>query len=227
MRQFEAIAEEVADLVLEVRRRALGRARRRPGAQPVQGEDVRPDTLRAFREIKRTFDPHGLLNPARSSMRRRWRRTCASAPATSRRRADDVFDFSDTAALRGAAELCSGRRRVPQEARRHDVPVVHGDARRAAHDARPRQRAAAGDDRPTRRVGPRRRRRLRGARPVPRVQGVQGGMPGRRGRGALQERVPRRLLAAPWHTASTHARSVRPGAPPNGAAGWRRCPTGS
>ena len=92
-------------------------------------------------------------------------------------------------------------RRLPQDARGHDVPVVHGDARRAALDARPRQRAAPDDRRTPRRSGPRRRGRVRSARSVSRVPRVQGRMPGRRGRGALQERVPRRLLAAARHAA--------------------------
>ena len=94
------------------------------------------------------------------------------------------------------------RRRLPQDARGHDVPVVHGHARGAALDARPRQRAAAGDGRPARRGRSRRRRRLRDARPVPRVPRLQGRVPGRRRRGALQERVPGRLLAAPRHGAA-------------------------
>ena len=52
------------------------------------------------------------------------------------------------------------------------------------------------------------RRRLRRARPVPRVPRVQGRVPGRRGHGALQERVPGRLLAAPRHAARRRARSA-------------------
>ena len=66
------------------------------------------------------------------------------------------------------------RRRLPQDARGHDVPVVHGDARRAAHDARPRQRAAARNDRPAGRGRARRPGRLRDARPVPRMPRLQG-----------------------------------------------------
>ena len=42
VRAFEAIAEEVCRPGAQVRRRALGRARRRPGPQPVPGEDVWP-----------------------------------------------------------------------------------------------------------------------------------------------------------------------------------------
>ena len=101
-------------------------------------------------------------------------------------------------------------RRLPQDARRHDVPVVHGDARGGALDARPRQRAAAGDGRAARRSGPRRRGRARGARSVPRVPGVQGRVSGRRRRRALQERVPRRLLAAPRHAAARARARPRP-----------------
>ena len=139
-----------------IRRRALRRARRRPRAQPVHGEDVRARALRGV--------PHDQadVRSARHLQPRQDRRraaadgaTCASAPSTRRR----IRSPSSTTRPRRHGRR--GRdvqrpRRVPQDARRHDVPVVHGDARGAALDARPRQRAAPDDGRPARRIRPRR-----------------------------------------------------------------------
>ena len=63
---FEAIANDVADLVLEFGGALVRRTRRRAGAQPVHAQDVRPEVCtRRFGTIKRTFDPHGILNPGK------------------------------------------------------------------------------------------------------------------------------------------------------------------
>ncbi len=95
--------------------------------------------VRAFEDVKDAFDPKGLLNPGK----------IVRAPLM-----DDRSLFRYRAGLRtdparhGAGLVGMGRlrrrrrdvqqqRRVPQEIRR-DVPVVHGDARREARYARPR-----------------------------------------------------------------------------------------
>ena len=85
---------------------------------------------------------------------------------------------------------------------RHDVPVLHGDARGGALDARARERTAAGDGRQARRRRARRRRAASSLRPVPRMPGVQGGVSGRRRRGENEERVPGRVLAPARHARS-------------------------
>ena len=185
-----------------VRRRAVGRARRRPGPQPVHGEDVRAGALRGV--PGRQADVRSGRHLQSGQDRRRAAAHLEPAVRTG------LPDAASGDVLRLLGVRRHGRRRrdvqrprrLPQEARRHDVPVLHGDARRGALDARARQRAAPGDGRPARRVGPRRRGRARGARPVPRVPRLQGRVSGRRRRRALQERVPRRLLAAPRHAAA-------------------------
>ena len=159
-----------------VRRRAVGRARRRPGAQPVHGEDVRAGALRArSAQIKRTFDPDGIFNPGKIVDAPPLDDEPALRPgAIARAQPDDVLRLrASTAACAGAVEMCSGLGACRKTLDGHDVPVVHGDARGSALDARPRQRAAARDGRPARRGRARRRRRARGARSVPRVPRVQ------------------------------------------------------
>ncbi len=195
-----------------IRRRALRRTRRRPGAQPVHPQDVRagalrrlPDhqaDLRSGRPVQSRQDRRRRADDRQPALRRRLRDAAARHPLRLRR----------VRRLRRRRRDVQRHRRLPQDDRGHDVPVVHGDARRAAHDARPRQRAAAGDGRPPRRGRAGRPRRLRDARPLPRVPRVQGRVPGRRRHGALQERVPRRLLAAARHQPRSAGARQRAGA---------------
>jgi hypothetical protein len=88
----------------------------------------------AFRTIKRTFDPHGIFNPGKivdappltanlrfgTSYVARWCPPISTTPKEAFRRGRDV----------------QRARGVSQDARGHNVPVVHGHARRAARDAR-------------------------------------------------------------------------------------------
>ena len=144
---FEAIANEVADLVLEFGGALSGEH----GDGLVRGafneKMFGSELYQAFRAVKRTFDPNGLFNPGR---------IVDTPPITSHLRFGAGLPDADAGhllRLLGARRLwprgrdVQRRRPVPQDARGHDVPVVHGDARRGALDARPGQRAAAGDDR--------------------------------------------------------------------------------
>ena len=144
---FEAIANEVADLVLEFGGALSGEH----GDGLVRGafneKMFGSELYQAFRAVKRTFDPNGLFNPGR---------IVDTPPITSHLRfgagyadavAGDVLRFLRARRLRPRGRDVQRRRAVPQDPRGHDVPVVHGDARRGALDARPRQHAAAGDER--------------------------------------------------------------------------------
>ena len=81
-------------------------------------------------------------------------------------------------------------RALPQEDRRNDVPFVHGHPRRAGHHEGEGEHAQVGDRRhaPTR--GTDRRAHEGGDGPLRRLQGVQDGMPLRRGRGLHEDRGP-------------------------------------
>src|SRR5207302_5326795 len=65
IRKFEAIAQEVADLVLEFGGAISGEH----GDGLVRGPFLRqmfgPELYEAFRQIKRTFDPMGIFNPGK------------------------------------------------------------------------------------------------------------------------------------------------------------------
>ena len=108
IRQFEAIATDVADLVLEYGGALSGEHGDGLVRSPFQEKMFGPILYNAFREIKRAFDPQNLLNPGK----------IVDAPpltANLRYHADSVtpqvettFDFSADGGLARAAELCAG-----------------------------------------------------------------------------------------------------------------------
>jgi len=108
VRQFEAIAKDVAELVLEFGGALSGEH----GDGLVRGPFMRQmfgETLyEAFREVKRTFDPHGIFNPGK---------IVDAPPMTSNLRfgagyktpnPKTWFDYSEYGGLGGAVEMCSG-----------------------------------------------------------------------------------------------------------------------
>jgi FAD/FMN-containing dehydrogenase/Fe-S oxidoreductase len=106
--QFEAIAHDVADLVLEFGGALSGEH----GDGLVRGafneQMFGPALYDAFRRIKRTFDPQGLLNPGRivdtppiTAHLRFGPAYRTPAPAT-------FFDFTEDGGLGRAVEQCSG-----------------------------------------------------------------------------------------------------------------------
>ena len=191
--QFEGIARDVADLVLEFGGALSGEH----GDGLVRGafnEQMFGTTLyQAFRTVKRTFDPDGRFNPGRIVDTPAITSHLRYGPAYRTPEPPSHFDFGSGGFGR-AVEACSGVGACRKTARGHDVPLVHGHARRGALDARTGQRAAPGDDRPARPARPRRPRPARGARPLPRVPRVQERVPGERGHGPHQERSAGRAL---------------------------------
>ena len=129
-----------------VRRRDLERARRRPRAQPLPGADVRPHAVcRPSASSSAAFDPDEPDEPRQHRGRaRRHRAPPLRRPATRPGSPKTLLDFSAQGGFAAAVEMCNGVGRLPQEARGHDVPLLHGHPRRGALDPRPRQRAARG-----------------------------------------------------------------------------------
>ncbi len=106
--QFEAIANEVADLVLEFGGALSGEH----GDGLVRGafneRMFGSELYQAFRRVKKTFDPEGIFNPGRivdtppiTSHLRYGAGYATASPAT-------FFDFSDRDGFGRAVEMCSG-----------------------------------------------------------------------------------------------------------------------
>ena len=108
VRKFEAIANEVADLVLEFGGALSGEHGDGLVRSPFIRKMFGPVLYEAFREIKRTFDPEGILNPGK---------IVDSPPLTENLRLGagyvspnprTFFDFSEYGGMGAAVEMCSG-----------------------------------------------------------------------------------------------------------------------
>src|SRR5207245_1712516 len=108
VRKFEAIAQEVADLVLEFGGALSGEHGDGFVRSPFMRQMFGPAIYEAFREIKKTFDPLGILNPGK---------IVDAPPLTSNLRfgagyktpnPSSWFDYSEYGGMGGAVEMCSG-----------------------------------------------------------------------------------------------------------------------
>jgi FAD/FMN-containing dehydrogenase/Fe-S oxidoreductase len=105
---FEALANDVADLVLEFGGALSGEHGDGLVRSPFMRKMFGPILYEAFRDIKRTFDPHGILNPGKivdapplTANLRYGGGYVTPNPAT-------FFDYSEYGGLGGAVDMCSG-----------------------------------------------------------------------------------------------------------------------
>jgi FAD/FMN-containing dehydrogenase/Fe-S oxidoreductase len=108
VRTFEAIANEVSDLVLRYGGALSGEHGDGLVRSPFMQKMFGPELYEAFRTIKRTFDPDGILNPGKivdapplTSNLRFGPSYHAAQPAT-------WFDYAEYGGMAGAVEMCSG-----------------------------------------------------------------------------------------------------------------------
>ncbi len=196
-------------------RLAVRRARRRPVARGAAPEDVRRRARRGVPRVQVDLGPRLEDEP------RQGRRPLPDhrQPATGHRlRADRG---RPALRLSGRQRLLRARhgplrrdRQVPPHRGRGHVPELHGHARGEAHDARscpPPVRDARGSAGRRHVAG---RRGLRGARPLPVVQGLHERLPGARRHADAEVRVPRSpLREAPAPAPRLCVRADRPGGP--------------
>ncbi len=108
VRRFEAIAGDIAGLVLEFGGALSGEHGDGLVRSPFMRKMFGPVLYEAFRDIKRAFDPHGILNPGK---------IVDSPPLTANLRfgagyrtpnPPAYFDYSEYGGWGGAVEMCSG-----------------------------------------------------------------------------------------------------------------------
>jgi FAD/FMN-containing dehydrogenase/Fe-S oxidoreductase len=108
VRQFEAIAAEVADLVLKYGGSLSGEHGDGLVRSPFQEKMFGPVLYSAFRELKRTFDPRSLLNPGKIVDAPPLASNLRYGPAYVTPDVPTTFDFSAEGGLTRAVELCVG-----------------------------------------------------------------------------------------------------------------------
>jgi Fe-S oxidoreductase len=108
VRTFEAIASEVADLALEFGGALSGEHGDGLVRSPFMRKMFGPVLYEAFRTVKQTFDPHGIMNPGKivdapplTANLRYGAGYRTPAPPT-------AFDYSEYGGMGGAVEMCSG-----------------------------------------------------------------------------------------------------------------------
>jgi FAD/FMN-containing dehydrogenase/Fe-S oxidoreductase len=108
VRKFEAVANDVSDLVLEFGGALSGEHGDGLVRSPFMLKMFGPVLYEAFRTIKRTFDPNGIFNPGKivdgpaiTDNLRFGASYITSNPRT-------FFDFSEFGGMAGAVEMCSG-----------------------------------------------------------------------------------------------------------------------
>jgi FAD/FMN-containing dehydrogenase/Fe-S oxidoreductase len=105
---FEAIAREVADLVLKYGGSLSGEHGDGLVRSPFQEKMYGPVLYQAFRELKRTFDPLNLLNPGKIVDAPPLTANLRYGPGYFTPDVPTTFDFSADGGLVRAAELCAG-----------------------------------------------------------------------------------------------------------------------
>jgi len=108
VRTFEAIANEVADLVLEYGGALSGEHGDGLVRSPFMRKMFGADLYDAFRTIKRTFDPHGLFNPGKIVDAPPLTDNLRYGPRYAVRQPATYFDYSAHGGMAGAVEMCSG-----------------------------------------------------------------------------------------------------------------------
>jgi FAD/FMN-containing dehydrogenase/Fe-S oxidoreductase len=108
VRQFLAIANDVADLVLKYGGALSGEHGDGLVRSPFQEKMFGPVLYQAFREIKRTFDPNNLFNPGKIVDAPPLASSLRYGPAYTTPDVATTFDFSAEGGLTRAAELCAG-----------------------------------------------------------------------------------------------------------------------
>jgi FAD/FMN-containing dehydrogenase/Fe-S oxidoreductase len=108
VQQFEAIANDISDLVLEYGGALSGEHGDGLVRSPFTEKMFGPVLYAAFRTIKRTFDPHGIFNPGKIVDAPPLTSNLRYGPSYAARQVATHFDFGEYGGIGGAVEMCSG-----------------------------------------------------------------------------------------------------------------------
>jgi FAD/FMN-containing dehydrogenase/Fe-S oxidoreductase len=108
VRKFEAIAGEVSDLVLKYGGALSGEHGDGLVRSPFQEKMYGTELYQAFRQLKRTFDPHNVMNPGKIVDAPPLATNLRYGPGYVTPAVPTTFDFTVDGGLLPAAELCAG-----------------------------------------------------------------------------------------------------------------------
>jgi FAD/FMN-containing dehydrogenase/Fe-S oxidoreductase len=108
VRKFEAIANDISDLVLEFGGALSGEHGDGLVRSPFMRKMFGPVLYEAFRQIKRTFDPLGILNPGKIVDAPPMTQNLRYGPGYRTRPVNTFFDYSEFGGMAGAVDMCSG-----------------------------------------------------------------------------------------------------------------------
>ncbi len=106
--RFQGIAEEVSELVLEFGGALSAEHGDGLARSPFQERMFGPVLYQAFRKVKETFDPEGVLNPQKIVNAPPLTSSLRYGPGYTTSPPPTVFDFSDFHGIGGAVEQCGG-----------------------------------------------------------------------------------------------------------------------
>jgi len=106
--KFEAIANDVSDLVLEFGGALSGEHGDGLVRSPFMRKMFGPVLYEAFRTVKRTFDPHGIFNPGKIVDSPALTENLRFGAGYVSPNPKTHFDFSEYGGMGGAVEMCSG-----------------------------------------------------------------------------------------------------------------------
>jgi FAD/FMN-containing dehydrogenase/Fe-S oxidoreductase len=108
VRTFEAIANDVSDLVLEYGGALSGEHGDGLVRSPFMRKMFGPVLYEAFRTIKQTFDPRGLFNPGKIVDAPPLTGNLRFGPSYTAAKPATFFSYDEHGGLAGAVEMCSG-----------------------------------------------------------------------------------------------------------------------
>jgi FAD/FMN-containing dehydrogenase len=107
VRRFEAIANDISDLVLEFGGALSGEHGDGLVRSPFMEKMFGPVLYDAFKTIKKTFDPHGIFNPGKIVDAPPLTANLRFGPKYATRAVTPYFDYPE-GSFAGAVEMCSG-----------------------------------------------------------------------------------------------------------------------
>jgi Fe-S oxidoreductase len=108
VRKFEAIANDISDLVLEFGGALSGEHGDGLVRSPFMRKMFGPALYEAFRQVKRAFDPLGILNPGKIVDAPPLTQNLRYGPGYHTPHLNTFFDYSEFGGMAGAVEMCSG-----------------------------------------------------------------------------------------------------------------------